>query len=38
MSDFRHGPEECDFTTEPFVKPDAAGTYTVQVPGVTKMI
>ena len=36
-SHFRFGPAECDFTTEPWVKPDEKGNYPVPVPGVTKI-
>jgi len=36
-SQFRLGPEECDFNTEPPVKPDENGIYPVPIPGVTKI-
>ena len=36
-SDFAYGPRECDFTTNPPVKPDDRGVYPVPVPGMTKL-
>jgi len=32
------GPAECDFSTEPPIKPDANGRYPVAIPGVTKLL
>lgn len=31
------GPADCDFSTEPPIKPDADGTYPVRVPGIAKL-
>jgi predicted dehydrogenase len=31
------GPSECDFSTEPPVKPNADGTYPVRIPGVSRL-
>jgi len=32
------GPADCDFNTEPPIKPNAEGTYDIRIPGVTKML
>jgi myo-inositol 2-dehydrogenase / D-chiro-inositol 1-dehydrogenase len=37
-SDFAFAPRDCDFNTEPPVKPGPDGLYPVAVPGVTKLI
>jgi predicted dehydrogenase len=37
-SNFAFQPRDCDFTTEPPVKPGPDGLYPVAVPGVTKLI
>ena len=36
-SSFAYGPKQCDFTTDPPVKPDERGMYPVPIPGITKM-
>ncbi len=37
-SDFTYEPKQCDFSTDPPVKPDAQGNYPVFIPGVTKLL
>ncbi len=36
-SDFKFGPDKCDFSMEPPVKPDEKGIYPVAMPGFTKL-
>jgi hypothetical protein len=37
-AEYTLGPEDCDFTTDPPVKPDENGIYPVAVPGITELI
>jgi predicted dehydrogenase len=37
-SDFSYEPQQCDFSTQPPVKPDEKGIYPVPIPGITKLI
>ena len=38
QADYRWEPVDCDFTTDPPVKPDENGIYPVAMPGVTKLL